>query len=340
MQQLHPPLVRYLVLLLVAATAGAALGQGLGPDAYGVPCSFGSATPTSPRQLALGAVIASMNDVQSANPAFAPLHEVANAGARVNWTDFDAGPRLRSLQLHWAQPLRPGRSGFQVSWVDLRTYNGGMTMPGPQPVPVTVDMSERALVVDYGRRVGAKSTAGLSVLGFQNADFSLTPPVGPRLLDLHAKADFGGQFGAAYEYQPGDFLGILYSFSQHTVDASGLMMGGVAGSPVFHDDLLTVGMSYHPTPRLLAVGEFQHGGTARGPLLDTTNSLHLGAEYLLTPGVAVRIGQADGRLTYGAGVTARRWRLDYAHIQDWNDSAVHQLFGGSDTDSLQVTCHW
>lgn len=330
----------YLVLLLLVGAAGASQAQvlALGPEAFALPAQFSSAAPTSTRQLALGAVIGSMNDAQFANPAFAPLRDEANAGVRLISTDFDAGPRLRSVQVHYARPLRPHRSGFQISWVDLSTCQCSLTLP--QLGPVSLKMAERAWVVDYGRRVGAKSTAGLSVLGYHRVNFALTPAVGPPLLDLEAKADFGGRFGAAYEYLPGDFLGILYSFAQHTVDANGMLLGGPPRSPVYKDDLLSVGMSYHPLPRLLTVGEFHHGTLRRGSLLQPTNAWHVGAEYMVTPCLALRVGKTDARLTYGAGFARGRWRADYAHIQDWNDSSVRQLLGGSDTDSLQALYAW
>ncbi len=326
------------VSLLLALDCTAALCQGIGPEAFGIPARFGSAAPTSTRQLAMGALVGCVDDIQFANPAFAASRQVADADVRVNRTDFDAGPRINSLHLHYAQPLRLGHSGFQVGWLDLSSSNGQMILPGLGPVKV--DMSERAMVVDYGRRVGAKSTAGMSVLGFHRVNFSLTPPVGPALIDLEAKADFGGRFGAAYEYQPGDYLGFLYSFAQHTVKANGLMLGGVPSSPVYHDDLLIVGMSYHVTPRLLTAGEFHRGSIRRGSFLNTTNAWHVGAEYLATPGLALRAGKSDGSLTYGAGYGGRHWHLDYAHIQDWNNGAVGPLFGGSSTDSLQATVEW
>ena len=346
MHRSRPWFIRLVAVCLLLALAGsAALCQGppppFGAEAFGIPSRFGSAAPTSTRQLALGAVVGCVDDVQFANPAFAAVRTVTDASVRLNRTDFDAGPRITSVHLHLARPLRVGRSGFQVSWLDLNSSDGDMILPGPTPIPVKVDMSENVLVVDYGRRVGAKSTAGLSVLGFQNVDFSMTPPVGPALIALDAKADYGGRLGAAYEYQPGDYLGILYNFAQHTVDANGLFLGGVPSSPVYHDDLLIVGMSYHhPCDRFMAVGEFHHGGIKRGDFLAVTNAWHVGAEYLVTPGLAVRVGKSDGSLTYGAGYAARRWHLDYAHIQNWNGGAVGQLFGGSDTDSLQATLEW
>ena len=343
MHQLRPWLSRFLAVSLLLALGGAtALGQGFGPEAFGIPSRFGSAAPTTTRGLALGAVTTTLNDVQFANPAFLPLRPGPDVSVRYNRTTFDNCPDLTSLHANYVRPLRLGHSGFQVTWLDMDSSAGNTALLGlgPGPVPAALEMSETALVVDYGRRVGAKSTIGLSVLGFQRVDFSLVPPVGPKLMDLRAKADFGGRLGAVYEYQPGDYLGIIYNFAQHTVDASGLLLGGAASSPVYHDDLLSAGMSWHVNPRLLAVGEFHWGRIWRGAFREGTTALHYGVEYEALPGLALRVGQADSQLTCGAGYARGGWRVDYAFLQDWNNGAVGRLFGGSDTNSLQASCEW
>lgn len=336
--RLHSPRVVALCLLLLLAATSLACCQALGPEAFALASRFGVAVPTTARQLAMGATIATLLEPQSANAAFAALRPARAISLRAVQTNFEAGPDLRSLQASYGWPIKPDHSGFQVAWIGMDTANGDMLLPGMGPV--TLDMSEQGLVVDYGRRVGAKSAAGLSVLGYHRADFSLTPPLGPALIDLEAKADFGGRAGAVYEYQPGDYLSFLYNFAQHTVDANGLLLGGVASSPVYRERLVSFGISYHPTPRLLAVGEYHYGELRRGPFLHTTSAVHLGGEYEVLPGVALRGGKSDGAVTWGAGLHRGNWSVDYAFLRDWNHGSVQALLGTSDTHALQATVEW
>lgn len=278
-----------------------------------------------------------VDDVKFTNPAFAAIQQGFDAGMRLNTTSFDNGPRLTSLQAHYGQSLHPNQTGFQVSVLTLDSSSG--TMMFPEMGPVAVAMSEDALVVDYGRRFGEQLVGGLSVLGYQRSKFGIAPPVGPTLLHLSAKTDYGFRGGVAYEYNPGDWLGLIYCYSQNTVKADGVMLGGPSRT-VFHSDYLAIGASRHVRPDTLATLEYQRGTTRGGPTRSSTNSWHLGAEHALAGQWALRAGLSDGSPTFGLGHATDRWRFDYAFINNWNDDAARPLFGGSSTHSLHATYSW
>ncbi len=213
-----------LALMLLAVSGLPALGQGFGPDAYGIPSHFGMAMPTPTRQLSMGTVMTCINDMHFANPGFAAGQSSPGAGVRLILTDLERGPSVTSVQAHYVHPLRPNHSGLQATWLALDSGDGSVVLPGLGPTPVS--MYENALVVDYGVRVSKRLTVGLSVLGYQETGFRLGALAGPNLLDVRARADYGARAGAAFEYAPGDYVGALYSFSQTSVDASGLLMPG------------------------------------------------------------------------------------------------------------------
>jgi len=285
----------------------------------------------------MGGVMSCVNDVQFTNPAFAAVQEDCDLGLRINTTDLDNGPRLTSFEAHYVHPLVPNQTGLQLTVLTLDSSSGSTTLPGMGPAAAA--LSEDALVVDYGRRLGEQLAGGLSVLGYQHSKFSLASPLGPKYLDLSAEADYGFRGGVAYEYQPGDWLGVAYSYSQNTIKANGLMLGG-ASRTVFHSDFFAIGASRHLRPDTLAAVEFQRGTTGSGPSSSSTNSWHLGAEHILPQGWALRAGLSDGSPSFGLGYANARWRLDYACVSDWNDDAVGTLFGRSDTHSLHLSYRW
>ena len=90
----------------------------------------------------------------------------------------------------------------------------------------------------------------------------------------------------------------------------------------------------------MALGESQIRAQLRMALHEAQEERVVGPALNTLFQRALRVGKTDARLTYGAGFAKGRWRADYAHIQDWNDSSVRQLLGGSDTDSLQAVYEW
>jgi hypothetical protein len=327
------------VLLAVAVTTVGA--QSLGPEAFGLSCRFGSAAPTTTRQLAMGVPTGCLDDEQFANPAFAAVHATPNAGVRWFNTNFDRGPELTNLGFHVFQPLHAGLDGLQFTYMGLTSSGGNGKTFLPPLGPCTANLSESAYTVDYGRRFGPKFTAGLSILGTDHVGFSVTPAAGPALLDVSANAKYGARVGGAYEWFPGDFLGMTYSFAQHSVWANALTPGGVVTTHNnYRDDLITFGLDRHVTPNLLLVLEFHHGSISGDGVNTTSNGWHAGAEYLLGKEWAVRAGDADGATTLGAGWSRGPWRLDYAYLKDWNQASMSQLFGSSHTHSLEAAFSW
>ena len=323
------------VLLLLSSLSHA---QSLGPDAYGIPSQFGMQNPTTTRQLAMGGLLCSVLDEQNANPAFAARQTKPHAGVRMVTTDLDRGPTLTSWLAEAYEPLHPNQDGLQFVAISLGSSGGDPTiLPGTGPA--RADLSEDAFLVDYGRSFGNQFSAGLSVLGYQRSKFTMAMAGAPQLLNLTADADMGFRLGAAHEWRPGDFIGLIGSWAQNSISASGLMLGG-ASQVVFHSTELSLGASYHVTPELLTAVEFRHSQTTAGPLGGTSSEWHLGAEYKATPQWAVRAGLSDSSPTFGLGYVSGGWHFDYAFIRDWNKDAVSQLFGGSDTQSLQATFSW
>jgi len=321
-------------LLLVVGMGSVVHAQGLGPDMYGLPSEFGMGIPVSARELGMGTPITCIPDVPFANAGFAAVLTQPDAEARYTTTTFDHGPHLVSLETSYFQPIRPGHDGAQLTIMDLSGAAGETNLGAP----VTARMSERGWVVDYGHRFGRKFTAGLSILGADLVGMSFDTQQGP-LMDLRSTSDWGGRYGMTYEWVPGDYLGLIYSFSQDHVPATGMAVGG-AVSPTFHNGQFGIGASRHLTPKLLAAVEYQRGTTWGSGVDDKADVWHYGAEYQLGSGWALRAGAADHSPTFGLGYAQSRWRFDYAYISDWNDSDVSPLFGSSRTHSLNAIYEW
>ena len=325
--------------VLAASTCTVGFCQGFGPEMYGIPGSFGMGAPTPTRELGMGVILSCVNDHQFANPAFAAVQQVPDAGIRLTTTSFDNGPSARSTMAHYTLPLHANESGMQLTLLTLSAEGGNAELP--MIGPVATRMTENAWVVDYGRRLSHRLTGGVSILGNEDVGFGLASSLAGSLIDLNDKADFGARIGATYELQPGDYLGAIYSYSQDTVDATlGTPMGPVGEHVVFHDNQLAIGASHQFSPKLLGALEFQRGTTWRFPFASSDNEWHLGAEYQANRECAIRAGLADGHPTFGLGYNGGRWSADYAYLKDWNDAATGALFGGSKTHSLQVACRW
>lgn len=331
-------LVFYLTLLAVLlGSCVPAPAQGFGPEAFGIPSNFGMSITTSTRQLGMGTMMGCVPDAQFANPAFAALQQEPNAGARVTVIDFERGPCVTCAQGHYVRPLDPDRTGLGVTLLVLSSSGGAMTLPVIGDV--SVGMSEQAFVVDYGRRLSDALTVGMSVLGYQETSLSVAPPAGPLLLDVRSRADFGLRFGGAWEWAPGDYVGLIYTYAETTVDTEGLLMPALVRSK-FSGDQFVAGASRHLSPDLLAAVEYQHGGACATGISSSYSTWHFGLEYGPAGPWSFRVGLADESPTLGFGYDNGPWRADYAFINDWHKSEVGALFGGSETHSVQVIGTW
>jgi hypothetical protein len=336
MHQFRSPLFWVLAGFLLVGSAALALGQGFDPSMFGLPPRLGSGDAMSTRDLGMGAISSCLDDVQYPNPALAGFHRTTDAGVREMGTVFEQGPSMDSTMLHFERPLHVGTDGFQVTALEMSTSNqGGLSVP--ELGPVNTDMTDKEIVVDYGRRVGRRTAVGLSVLGGEQSDLSMNAVEGPMLLNLKANAGFGFRIGAVQEWGPGDYAGVLYSNSQNNVSA---IVNEVASRPVYHGDELNVGAAHHIMKNVVAAVEFERGTTSRGAYLGATDLWHFGAEYAPNAQWAVRAGAQGGQPTAGVGYAGRHWHADYAFIQNLNDNDFHALFGSSETHAVHLTYLW
>lgn len=322
----------YVILVTIGTVA---VAQGFGPEAYGIPGPFGLGAPIPVRELGMGIMLSCVNDHQFANPAFAAWQQTSSAAIRQNTTSFSSGPCVQSTLVQYALPLRCNETGMQISLLTLRGSGGNAQLP--QVGPVATRMNDNGWVVDYGRRLRPRLRVGLSILGNENMGFGLTSPLAGTLINLDAQADIGARVGAAYEWQPGTTVGLLYSYAQESVSFQmATETGPVVGEWVYHNNQLSLGVSHQFSPRLLGAVEFQRGTTWRAPFCATGNAWHWGVEYCASPEWALRAGLSDGDPTFGLGYANDHWTVGYAYIHNWDSTDVGQLFGNSKTHSLQV----
>ena len=94
------------------------------------------------------------------------------------------------------------------------------------------------------------------------------------------------------------------------------------------------------TPELLLAAEWCELKNEAGPVENIASGWHFGAEYMLTPQTAVRVGGNDGQISAGLGFDGGTWAANYSYIKDWNDESVGAFLGGSDTQQLEITASW
>jgi len=327
----------WFVCLSLTICGAVAWGQGMGPEMYGMVADMAMGTPATSRMLGMGGPLSCLTDRQLSNPAFAGVETQPTVGLRYNSTGLERGPAVSSLLGSYFHPLRPGKDGLQLTVLTMSGEGGGLALPGVGAV--STSMMSNAWVVDYGLRVAPQWTVGLSILGHERTGLSLTPALGPALFDLQARASYGARLGIAYEWQPGDFLGLLWNTSREKVSTSGAM-ASAPGETHADSTQIALGVSHHFTPQLLAALEYQSGRMSTANTVSDSSEWHLGAEYSAPGGWALRAGVSDHSPTFGVGYGKGRWRADYTFIGDWKSTAVEDLFGGSDTHSLQLVYGW
>lgn len=326
-------------VLVVCALLGGAVSVGTcqGIESYAFVHPFGLSSATTARQFGMGGPISCVWDEGFANPAFAATQKAPNAGLRVSSTDFDRGPEVVTEHAHYILPLRENVSGLQFSVLNLDSNVARVVLPGMGPG--LIELSERDLSIQYGHRLTPKLTGGIALTPYSETKFSLATAGGFPVMDIESEFDVGGRLGLAYEWAPGDFLGIVYDYYQETATATGLAVGGQARR-VFHSELLAIGASRHLQPDLLAVVEYRTSSTFDGPTKRSLSGWHAGLEFQPSAPCALRAGLDDENLTLGSGYKDDRWQVDYAFVSDWNDDIAGNLFGGSDTHQLQATYRW
>jgi len=328
------PVSLCLALIICGAVAW---GQGFGPETYGMVGDMAMGTPATTRTLAMGGELTCVSDSQFTNPAFAGVETRPVAGLRYNNTDLGRGPSVTSLLASYFHPLRPGQDGLQLTVLTLTGSGEGLTLP--YVGAVKTNLTSNAWVVDYGRRIAPKATVGLSILGHERVGLRFTPVLGPPVFNLEATASYGARVGATYEWLPGDFAGLIWNTSRENVTTTGAM-AAKAGEAHVDSNQVALGASHHFTAQWLAAAEFQWSRIDTGSMVGTSNEWHAGAEYQAPSGWALRAGVSDHSPTFGAGYAKGHWRADYTFISDWKSTGVEDLFGSSDTQSLQVVYGW
>ncbi len=321
--------------LLVAATP--AFPQPEFVASYATPHLFALPTATTTRLFGMGGFVTCIKDVGFGNPAFAGTLQTSQGVARYSTTDFDGGLKMKGMQVSYAQPLRPGQSGWQVTYFDLDSDQGWVNAGGPMALAT---YEEQDLAVHYGQRVGERWVLGLglSPLFETETNYSVSVPT-PASERLKSKADFGFRVGGLYEVDELSRLGFVYDSYDEDVSWSGTMLGP-PGSAGFKSTEMAIGISQQVSEQVLAAIEWQQLTTKGLGIKMGDSGFRLGAEVALNETWTARGGWNDGALSLGAGWTQDGWSVQYAFINDWNKDAVGASLGGSDTHQLEVRHQW
>ncbi len=150
--------VLVLVTLVLLVTASSTFPQAEFVASYATPHLFALPTATTTRLFGMGGFVTCIKDVGFGNPAFAGTLEAGQGLARYSLTDFSGGLKMKGAQASYAQPLRPGQSGWQVTYFNLDS-DPGMVSAGGGNAQATYE--EQDLAVHYGRRIGDHWVLGL-----------------------------------------------------------------------------------------------------------------------------------------------------------------------------------
>ena len=321
------------VLLLLAAAVPAAAQV----DLYAVTHPFALPTATTTRLFGMGGFASCIPDVGFANPAFAGALTRDAVVLRNQVTSFEGDLGLVGQQGSFAFPLEANRQGMQVTAFRLHSNDAAF---GGFGVPATLSLDEYDVSVHYGRRLDSRWLAGVAMSPVFHNSLDVTADGAPApLAALRAKAEWGGRVGVVYELGDRGWIGAVYDRYDEKVRASGLSLGG-ASSTTFHSEEIVTGIAYRLTDRFLAGVEWQQLSHKRGSRDDDVAGLRLGCEGLLDDGMSFRIGDNMGSFSIGVGWANADWSVNYAYIQDWNDNLLHDVYGGSETHSFEVTHSW
>jgi hypothetical protein len=205
-------------------------------------------------------------------------------------------------------------------------------------LPGTIE--ETDVAVHYGARLSDRWLVGAGVSPILEAETRLfSPATGDVVSFSDSEASIGFRFGALYQYANEGYAGFVLDLYREDVTFQAPPMP----APQEFDFTSTewaLGVSGRLTERLLGAIEWLSLKSKDGALEASTEGLHFGLEYEATEDVAVRAGSNDGALSLGAGYNPEDWVVNYAYIKDWNDDAVGDAFGGSDTHQLEIGHYW
>ncbi len=322
--------------LLVAATP--AFPQAEFVASYATPHLFALPTATTTRLFGMGGFVTCIKDVGFGNPAFAGTLQAGQGLARYSVTDFDGGLKMKGAQVSYAQPLQPGRDGWQVTYFNLDSDAGTVSAGG---VNAQATYEEQDLAVHYGRRIGDRWVLGMGVspLFDTETNYNAGPPLPPGSSErLQSDVDFGFRLGGLYEVDELSRLGFVYDHYRENVSWSGTILS--AGSAGFTSEEIAIGLSRQVSEQVLAAVEWQQLTTEGVGAKVGDSGFRLGTEVALNETWTARAGWNDGSLSLGAGWVGDGWSAQYAFINDWNDDMVGASLGGSDTHQFEVRRQW
>jgi len=326
--------IAWAVIAMLAA-ASPTFSQAEFVASYATPHLFALPTATTTRLFGMGGFVTCIKDVGFGNPAFAGTLQAGQGLARYSATDFDGGLKMKGMQASYAQPLQPGRDGWQVTYFNLDSDAGTVSAGG---VNAQATYEEQDLAVHYGRRIGDRWVLGLGFSPLFDTKTNYFIP-GPDLSErLESNADFGFRIGGLYAVDELSRLGFVYDTYDEDVSWSGTILS--AGSAGFDSEEMAIGVSHQVSEQVLAAIEWQQLTTEGVGAKLGDSGFRLGAEVALNETWTARGGWNDGALSLGAGWTEDGWSVQYAFINDWNKDAVGASLGGSDTHQLEVRHQW
>lgn len=328
------PVVLLLLTALALLTTVPAGAQG--PESYALPHLFSLPTATTARQFGMGGMTACLPDVGFPNPAFAGMLTSRQGGLRLAYTSFDGGLDLTGTQGWYAQPIGPGQ-GIQVLGMVLDSSQGNVMTPGG-PLPGSIEETDAA--VHYGRRLSDRWLVGVGVAPLFETEINLYhPATGATVMHTDSEATSGFRLGALYQFAPEGFVGLVFDRYEEDVTFTSVTLPGPANFG-FTSTEWALGISARLSPKMTAAAEWMELEAESGNLSTRTDGLHVGLEFQATRQLSVRLGSNDGQMALGAGARVGDWVINYAYLDDWNDSAVGASLGESETHQIEIGTYW
>ncbi len=255
---------------------------------------------------------------------------------RVSCTDFDGGLELTGTQAWYATPVGEGQ-GVQLLGFKLDSDEGTIATPSG-PLPISIE--ETDLAVHYGRRLSDQWLVGAGLSPVLETESTITnPQTGTPVSVADSEVNLGFRGGALYEYEDGGFAGLVFDWYTEDVSYQTAQMAGPQQFE-FTSTEWAIGVSRQLCEGVVGAAEWMEMTTEDGDMESKTEGLRLGIEYEAAPGMAVRAGTNDGQLSLGAGYSRDGWVVNYSFIDDWNDDAVGDALGGSETHQLEIGGYW
>lgn len=330
-----------LIVVLTSLSVMPSLAQGTPAETlsqYGLPHMFGLPTATTARQFGMGGMTAAVQDVGFPNPAFAGALSQSNAGVRYSVTDFDLGLQLKGAQGWVNTPLSDGQ-GIQVVSTLLTSNRGPLRIPGASAVAMA-KYYEGAVSLHYGRRLSDHWLVGVGVSPILSTYSKMYDPLSGALVTrLGSSANAGGRVGVLYQFAPEGFIGAYGDrYGEDVTMAAPGMPGALTDE--YSATQYAIGISGRASDRALVALEWGELRNKSGPFENIVSGWHAGVELDINSQACVRAGINDNAISTGFGFKSDHWTVSYAYIQDWNDDLVGALFGGSDTQQIEIAGSW